>query len=142
MSSQDWKRTKTAGRMPMRRSLEEQSELAEAPAPLAPTRPLEPAPPMIPIIALWTGELARVPKGIDPAQLQAVEALAAMCALLGEVAAADEVIEVEARANNMVLSAVALDRRFVFMDYLAPGATREALRQRAQRELAQLGGAR
>jgi hypothetical protein len=155
MSSKDWKRTKTAGRMPMRRSLEEQSELVEDIAPalpprrdltgqaqLAMIRPLDEVETRVPIITTWTGELARIPAQLDAAQLQAIETLAAMCALLGEIASAEEVIEVEARADGLVLNAVALDRRFIFMDYLAPGATREALRQRAQHELSQLGGGR
>ena len=90
----------------------------------------------MPIIALWSGELARAPRGLEAGQRQEIEALAALCVLMGELAAADEPIEVEVKAGGQVLSAVALERRFVFMEHLAPGATREELRERARRELA------
>lgn len=121
----------------MRRSLEEQSDLAEEvlPASMQPTA--APVPP-VPIIALWTGELARCPRGLEAGQRQEIEALAALCVLMGELAAPGESIEVEVKAGGQVLSAVALERQFVFMDYLTPGATREELRERAQREIGTL----
>jgi hypothetical protein len=127
--------------MPMRRSLEEQSELADDLVSASPSLPKAPvmAEEPLSVVARATGELLKLPSGIGADELRQVEALVAMCALLVELDESREGVELVVKTEQGALCAFCLDARHVLIERLLPSLTHERLRERARRHAASLG---
>ena len=157
MTTNPWGRTGTAPQrgLPFGRTLEPEAELGQertstfafqsaedsARTPYDPSQgwaPLHastraPRVPLVAAVSTFFGELLHADPALTPAQLQAIETLAALCALIGQSLPEDQSVEVELRQGKALACAIALDRDLIMIDFIEHSAARQDLEARARK---------
>ena len=97
-----------------------------------------PIEPQVSAIASFIGELMYLDAQLSAEELETVETLVAMCSVMCEALPQDQMLEIELRHGVKTACAIALDRRFIFVDFIIQADQRRTFKARAQHSLAHL----
>lgn len=96
------------------------------------------AQPQVSAIASFIGELMYLDAQIGPPELETIETLVAMCSVMCEALPQEQTLEIELRHGVKTACAIALDRRFIFVDFILQADQRRTFKARAEQSRALL----
>lgn len=102
------------------------------------TRAAQAQQPQVSAIASFIGELMYLDAQIGPEELETIETLVAMCSVMCEALPQEQTLEIELRHGVKTACAIALDRRFIFVDFILQADQRRTFKSRAEQSHAQL----
>lgn len=97
-----------------------------------------PVQPQVSAIASFIGELMYLDAQLSAEELETIETLVAMCSVMCEALPQDQTLEIELRHGAKTACAIALDRQFIFVDFILQADQRRTFKARAQHSLAHL----
>jgi hypothetical protein len=96
------------------------------------------AAPQVSAIASFIGELMYLDAHVGGQELETIETLVAMCSVMCEALPQEQTLEIELRHGAKTACAIALDRQFIFVDFILQADQRRTFKARAEQSRAHL----